>query len=168
MTQHLSNTGEAEELDLVAGYGAAVAMTVTCRTTTRGHHATAPGVVFSGKETIMTQYSSNASELDDIEFTTGYGTAVAIPRMRRSAVRSEPAELLAERSSETADCPDPPCGSDEDARSPDSSEPNDIALTSVPPPARRSIRLAVAPGVGKGRRRQPQPAGDTSRRRKAA
>lgn len=166
MTQHASNTSEADEIDLVAGYGTAIATTPTRRTTNRSHHATAPGVVFSGKETIMIQYSSNASDLDDIEFTTGYGTAIAIPRTRRSAERSVQAGLLAEPSSDMLDRPDLGMGSDEDARNPGAFQPDDIALTSVPPPARTSIRLAVAPGAGKGRRTQS--AGEANRRRKAA
>lgn len=156
MTQHVSNTSEADEIDLVAGYGTAVAVTRPRPSTIRSHHATPPGDYFSGKETVMTQYSSNAYELDEIDFTTGYGTAVAMPRTRRSAVRSDHAEVLAGPSR------------DDDTSSLDSSQADASALMLAAAPARRSKRLAAVPGTGKGLRRKPQPSGGTNRRRKAA
>lgn len=168
MTQHAWNTSEADEIDLVAGYGTAVAATATRLSSNRSYQITARGVSFSAKETIMTQDSTNASELDEIEFTAGYGTAVAMPRMRRSTVRNSQAELPAGARSEMTNGSNFAADSEQVTRSPDSSQADDITLTSAPPPARRSIRLAAAPGAGKGRRRKPEPAGEAMRRRKAA
>jgi hypothetical protein len=167
MTQHASNTSEADEIGLVAGYGTAVAMTRTRQSTIRSHHATAPGAIYSGKETTMTRYSSNANELDEIDFTTGYGTAVAVPRTRRSAVGSVQEEALGGSASNVTSPVAPATGSDDGAGGADSSQADDSAPMS-PPAARRSIRLAAARGPGKGRRSQPQPPRDTNRRRKAA
>ena len=114
----------------------------------------------------MKPSTSTIGDIEEIEFATAYGTAVAMIGKHQRAIGNHQTQSL-ERGSVTGRL-DVAAGTDHLLGSPRASQPDDKAVSRAQPPARRSIRLTAVPDAAKGRRHRPQPRSDINRGRKAA